>query len=358
MTTSTSPVSVIPRKGLPPVVYPLLAVLAAVVSGALLIELSGVSWLSGYSAMIRGAFGSANNVSETLIRTTPLLLIGLGIAVGMKGRLFNIGAEGQLYIGALGATFCGLFLGPLPAVVGIPLSLLAGFVGGGLWAGIAGFLRLRFRANEVIVTLMLNYVAIQIMHYLISGPWRDPRATEPFTAEMVQGVRLPVLLPGTRLHAGILIALVVAFVLWWVLRNTVFGYELMVTGANDEAARYGGMRSKHVLMTAMVLSGGLAGLAGAIEVTGLHHRLLEGLSPGYGYTAIAIAMLGKENPLGVVFAAFLFASLTVGADGMQRSTGVPVSIVMLIEGLVLLFVLASEFLRVRRIQELRKWESG
>jgi general nucleoside transport system permease protein len=358
MTTTQARVPGERGRGVPPIAYPIVAGGLALISGAVLVQLSGVSWLAGYTAMLRGAFGSANNLAETLVRTTPLLLIGLGIGLGVRGRLFNIGAEGQLYMGALGATFCGLFLGALPTAVGIPLVLLAGFVTGGLWAGIAGFLKLRFRANEVIVTLMLNYVAIQIMSYFISGPWRDPNATEPFTAELTPGALLPVLLHGTRLHAGFLIALAATVILWWVLRNTVFGYELKVTGANGQAARYSGINGGQLIVVTMFLSGGLAGLAGAIEVAGLQHRLLEGLSPGYGYTAIAIAMLGKGEPLGILVAAFLFAALTVGADGMQRATGVPVSVVLLIEGLVLLFVLASEFLRERRVRALRKREGS
>ncbi len=329
----------------PPLLVPVVAVLLAFAVGAVLIALAGASPLEAYKTMIVGALGTRNNLAETLVKTVPFLLAGLGMSLAFRARIFNIGAEGQLYMGALGATFVGLFLGDLPALIGIPLILLVGFAMGALWSGIAGFLKLQFKANEIIVTLMMNYIAIEIASYLVSGPWRDPMATEPFTAKFTVGARLPILLAGTRLHAGILIAVVAAVVLWWVIHHTVLGYQMTVAGSNEEAARYSGIKIRTLLMVTMLISGGLAGLAGVGEVSGIHHRLLAGFSPGYGYTAIAVAMLGRLDPLGVLVAAFLFAALTVGADSMHVSMGIPVSIVLIIEGLVLLFVLGSEILR-------------
>ena len=194
-------------------VIPVLAVLAAFAIGAVLIALSGTSPLLAYQALLHSAFGNRNNFGETLVKMVPLLLAGLGTAVSLRARIFNIGAEGQLYMGALGAAFVGLFLGDLTPVVGIPLVLAAGFIAGGLWGGIAGFLKQRYQANEIIVTLMLNYVGIQIVSYLVSGPWRDPHGTEPFTAHFAEGTLLPVVLSGTRLHLGIAVALLAAGVL-------------------------------------------------------------------------------------------------------------------------------------------------
>ncbi len=329
---------------LAPVLVPVVAVLAALAAGAPLIALAGVSPLAAYASMLTGAFGSVNNLAESLVKTTPFLLAGLGIAVALRGRLINIGAEGQLLMGGIGAAWVGLFLGDLPAALGIPLTLVAGFMLGAVWAAIAMALKLRFGANEIMVTLMMNYVAAEILSYLISGPWRDPESTEPFTALVAGGTRLPVLVPATRLHAGIAIALAATIVIGWLMRHTVFGYQLGVTGASARAARYSGIRTAGVLSLAMVMSGGLAGLAGVAEVSGLHHRLLEGLSPGYGYTAIAIAMLGTGRPYGVMLAAFFFAALVVGADGMQRAMNVPVSVVLMLQGLVLLLILVAEFL--------------
>lgn len=329
------------------ILIPIIAVVFALIIGAVLIELSGVSFVKAYSTMFRGAFGSANNLAETLVKATPLLLAGLGTAIAFRTKVFNIGAEGQLYMGALGATYVGLFLGDLPLVIGVPLTLLVGFIMGSIWAGIAALLKLKFRASEIIVTLMMNYLAVEFANYLISGPWRDPSSTEPFTAAIAVGARLPVMLSGTRLHFGFLVAIASALILWWVIRSTVFGYRLTVTGANDKAAVYSGIKTGRIILLTMLISGGLAGLAGVSEVAGVHHRMLEGLSPGYGYTAIAIAMLGRQEPLGVMVASILFSVLVVGADGMQRTTGVPVAVVLIIEGLVLLFVLASELFRQR-----------
>jgi ABC-type uncharacterized transport system permease subunit len=331
------------------VLTPVLAVLCALAVGAVLIALSGHNPILAYRALIHSAVGNKNNLGETLVKMVPLLLAGLGTALAFRMRIFNIGAEGQIYMGALGAAFVGLFLGDLSPWVGIPLILFAGFVMGGLWGGIAGFLKKQFGANEIIVTLMLNYVALAIVSYLIGGPWRDPAGTEPFTARFVEGALLPVILPKTRLHAGIIVALVATVVVWWVLKYTVYGYQITVAGANPEAARYSGIKTGRLILITMFLSGGLAGLAGVGEVAGLHHRVLENFSPGYGYTAIAVAMLGRTEPLGVAIASFLFAALVVGVQGMQDLVGVPVSIVFIIEGLVLIFVLASEYFRHKAV---------
>lgn len=331
---------------------PVLAVLAAFAIGAILIAISGVAPLQAYQAMLHSAFGNRNNWGETLVKMVPLLLAGLGTAVSLRARIFNIGAEGQIYIGALGAGFVGLFLGDLPAVLGIPLLLIAGFVAGGLWGGLAGFLKQRYQANEIIVTLMLNYVAIQIVSFLVSGPWRDPRGTEAFTARFSAGTLLPVVLPGTRLHLGIVVAILAVVAVWWMVHHTVLGYQITVAGANELAARYGGIQTGRLILITMLISGGLAGLAGAGEVAGLHHRVLANFSPGYGYTAIAIAMLGRQEPLGVALAAFLFAALVIGINGMQDLTGVPVALVFIIEGLVLLFVLGTELLRQKQASRL------
>lgn len=324
------------------------AVLLAFVVGAGLIALANVSPLRAYADLVRGAFGSRHGIAETLVKTTPLLLAGLGMAIAYRGRIMNIGAEGQIVLGAIGAGYVGLFMGNLSPVAGIALAMLAGFLLGALWAGIAAVGRLRFGASELITTLMLNYVAIGLLGYLISGPWKDPRSVNPFTAMIAPGVRLPVLLADTRLHAGIFVALLATVAAWYLLQHTVYGYQLGVVGANPKAAAYSGIHTGRLLLGTMLISGGLAGLAGACEVAGLHYRLLGGLSAGYGYTAIAIALLGKGKPFGVLAAAFLFAALTVGGDGMQQSSRVPVQVIMIIQGLILLFILGGGLFRARR----------
>lgn len=324
-----------------------LALALAFVIGALLIMATGVSPVAAYSALLRAVAGSRNGIAETLVKTVPLLLAGLGTSVAYRGRLVNIGAEGQIYMGAIGATAVGLFLGNLPRGIGLPLALVAGIVMGALWGGLAGLAKVRFKASELICSLMLNYVAIQIVSYLTGGPWKDPSSTNAFTAVIATGARLPIVLPGTRLHAGIFIAAAAVPLLWFVHRHTVYGYQLSVVGINDEVAAYAGIDVNRLSLLTMLASGGLAGLAGAIELTGLHGRLLAGLSPGYGYTAIAIAMLGRNKPFAVLAAALFFAMLSVGGDGMQQDCRVPAPIIVIIGGLFLLLVLGGEALKPR-----------
>jgi ABC-type uncharacterized transport system permease subunit len=343
--------------GLYPAFYPVFGVLLAFLVGALLIAFAGVSPVRAYAALVLGAFGSRNGIAETLVKTAPLLLVSLGVSIAYRAKLTNIGGEGQIYLGAIGATAVGLFLGRTSPVLSVALALAAGFLLGGLWAAIAAVTKIRFRASEIIVTLMLNYIAIQITSYLLSGPWQDPTSTEPYTAELASGVRLPIILPGTRLHLGIIVAVAATVVIWLVFKYTVYGYRIMVMGANIKAAAYSGLHTNLLLFLTMFLSGGLAGLAGVNEITGIHHRMIMDLSPGYGYTALAIAMLGRGRPLSVMVTSVLFAALVVGADAMQQSTGVPVSVQLVIEGLVLLFVLAGEWLRRRQVSAQQKRES-
>jgi general nucleoside transport system permease protein len=333
---------------IPPSVYPVAGLVLALVAGGLLIALSGFPPLKAYAAMLESAFGNKNGIGETLLKTSPLLLASLGVAVAFKGNVISIGAEGQIYMGAIGATYVGLFMGDLRPIVGIPLALLAGFFLGAIWGGIASFFKLRFGANEIIITLMMNYVAIEFTKYLVNGPWRDPSHTEPFSAPIIDGAELPYLLEGTRLHAGIIVAVLATAILWWVLKNTIFGYQLTVLGANIRTAEYAGVKTTRLILITMLISGGLCGLAGVSELSGVHHRLIEDLSPGYGYTAIAIALLGRFKPWSIMVSAILFAGLTVGVQGMQQAAGVPVSAALILQGLVLLFVVAGIMVQQRQ----------
>jgi simple sugar transport system permease protein len=332
----------------PPGVFPVAGLLLAFVAGGLLILVSGFPPLQAYAALIQSAFGSKNGIAQTLIQAAPLILASLGVAIAFKGNLLNIGAEGQLYMGAIGATFVGLFLGDLSPVVGIPLAIGMGFLLGAIWAGIAIFFKLKFGANEIIITLMMNYIAIEIAYWLISGPWKDPEFTEPFSAIITSGARLPVILPGSSLHAGILVAVIATVAIAWVMSKTVFGFQLAVMGASNRVADYAGIKTARLMLTSMLLGGGLAGLAGVCEVAGVQHRLIENLSPGYGYTAIAIAMLGNGNPWGILVASILFAGLDVGVQGMQQYVSVPVSAAEILKGLVLLFVVVGLVLSRRQ----------
>lgn len=324
----------------------LLAVLVALLLGAIPIALAGADPLTAYEALARGSLGSRSAIAETLVKTVPLVLVGLGVSVAFRARMWNIGAEGQLYIGAVAATAVSLAFPGLPKLVTLPLAIAASGLAGAGWAGAAGFLRVRFAASEIVSTLMLTYIAIQLVSYLVGGPWRDPGTTEPFTAEFASNAQLPILLMGTRLHVGIIVAAVFAIATWLVTSRTLFGYRIDIVGKSPASAEYGGIPAKRVLVTAITVSGVFAGVAGGIEVLGLHHRLFEHISPGYGFTGIAVAMLGRLNPLGVASAGLLFAALVVGADSMQQAAGVPFEVVFIVQSFVILFVLGAERLKV------------
>lgn len=244
-----------PRTWIAGSLAPLLALAAALAIGAVLIALAGVSPLSAYAALLRAVAGSRNGIAETLVKTVPLLLAGLGTSIAYRGRLLNIGAEGQIYMGAVGAAYVGLFLGRLPAGLGIPLSLAAGFAAGGLWALLAALAKVKFKASELISSLMLTYIAIQVVSFLTAGPWKDPASTNAFTAEIAPGARLPVILSGTRLHAGLFVAAAAVLLLWFVQRHTVFGFQLSILGANDQVAEYGGIHPGRLSLLVMLISG-------------------------------------------------------------------------------------------------------
>lgn len=324
------------------ILSPVLAVVVALSLGSVLMLALRINPLQAYWAIVKGAFGSQYAFSETLVKTIPLLIIGLGITVAYSAHMWNIGAEGQLLFGGIAAAGIGIFLPPMPPFLHIALAILGGFLAGALWGGLPGFLKVTFGLNEVIVTLMLNYIAIEIVSYLVNGPWKDPLAVEPYTSSIAASAILPVLFPRTRLHAGLIIAIALVLVVHFVLYYTVFGYELRVTGASRKAARYAGIKVNRILFLSMAISGGIAGVAGFVEIAGLHHRLLSSISPGYGYTAIVVALLGRLTPFGTTLSAILFAALVVGADSMQRAVGAPSALVYVIQGLVILSVLVTD----------------
>jgi simple sugar transport system permease protein len=315
-----------------------------------LIAVMNVSPLQAYEAMWRGAFGTRNGLAETMVRTTPLLLAGLGVVIAFRCGLWNIGAEGQLYAGALGATLAGVYLPPLPPVIHLPLVMLAGFVFGALYGALPGVMRAYRGANEIVTTIMLNYLAIFAVSFLVNGPLRDSNQLlpQPQSFAMAVTARLPKILAGTRANAGIFIALIAAVVVYILLWKTVPGFRIRIVGQNPTAARFGGINVKRYIVLAMALSGGMAGLAGMAEVAGVRGYLIPNLSLNYGYTAIAVALLGGLHPVGVVLSSLFFASLAVGADGLQRSVGVPTATVLIIQGLVLIFVLGRQVLVGRK----------
>ncbi len=315
---------------------PALSLLLALAVAAVVMLLSKNDPLAAYGALLQGGLGSAAGLAETLTQTTVLLFAGLGVAVAFRAGLFNIGAEGQLVVGALCTALVGAAV-HAPAILEIPLCFAAGAAGGGLWALIAGWLRARRGTNEVITTIMLNYVAFFAVNYLVGGPLRGAAAS-PETAPIWSSAVLPPLIPGTRLTLAFPLAILAAFGVWWWLQRSVAGYELRTVGKSPPAARYAGVVTARVIMQTMALSGALAGLGGASEVLGLLHRFNAQLSPGYGFTSIAVALLAQSNPLSVMLSAFFFGLLQNGALSMQALAGVPKDLVAVIEGLVILFM--------------------
>ena len=327
-----------------------LSFLLALVVGGLVLALAGENPIAVYQAMWAGAFGDRNGLAEVLVKTTPLLLAGLGVAVAFRMQLWNIGAEGQLYWGAIFATGLALYLIPgAPGWVIVPAMIGAGLLGGGLWGLIPGALRAWFGASEIITSLMLNYVAILFSEYLVHGPWRDPGAFGfPGTPRLPDAASLPNL-GTTRVHLGLLFGLVAAVILWVMLRRTRWGYQIGVMGENPRAALYAGMPTKRTILLVMALSGALAGLAGMSEVAGIGHQLQRNLSPGYGYAAIIVAWLGRLHPFGAVLVAFLLAALTVGGDQIQMNLGLPAAIAPMLQGTILFFLLGGDVLTRYRI---------
>jgi simple sugar transport system permease protein len=296
--------------------------------------------VTGYLALLDGAFGSLNSLAEVLVKATPLMLAGLGVALAFQAGYWNIGAEGQIFIGALGATWVGLNVGGWPVAVALPMIITVGFLTGAVWGLIPGFLRVRLGASEIITTIMFNYIAILLVNYFVTGPLKESEGFLPETDPIASVAELPRLFPPTRLHAGVLIAFAAAAILYWLMIRSTFGFRVRMVGMNQEAARYAGVSVTRTWIVVSLLAGGLAGLAGTAEVAGVHRRLIEDISGGYGFTAIVVALLGWLHPVGVALAAILFAALRVGADAMQRATGVPVTLVYIIQALVILFILA------------------
>lgn len=317
-------------------------VVAALFGGGLFFWV-GVNPGRAYLEILKGAFGSFYNFSEVLVRATPLILCALSVMLAGKMQIWNIGAEGQLVMGGVaGAGVALFFANYLPGPLGIPCMLLAGFLGGALWGLIPGFLKARFGVNEIITSLMLNYVAILWLEHLFFGPWRDPAGRGfPGTAMFPEQLWLPRFW-GTRIHLGLMLGLLAALCIGLLLAYTRWGYEIRVMGANQRAARYARIRITRNVLIIMLLSGGLAGLAGICETAGIHYRLQQGLAVGNGYAGIIVAWLARLQPAAIVFISILLGGLMVGGDQIQIVMHVPSAISLVLEGAVLFCVLGSQ----------------
>jgi ABC-type uncharacterized transport system permease subunit len=322
---------------------------ALIVCG-IFIAANGINPFPVYKKLLSGAFGSSFGLTETLVKSIPLLLCGLGVSIAYRISVWNIGAEGQFAAGAIAATAVTIYFPDLPSYLSIPLMIVFGIAAGGFWGLLTAIPRTYFQVNELITSLMLNYVALLLLNYFVFGPWKDPKGFNfPGTPMFNEAQSLPVL-GDTRLHLGLLFAIVVVVLYAFTIRYTRWGYELRLIGANPEAARNAGIRiSRHIIIV-MVISGGLAGLAGMSEVSGVTHRLMYGISPGYGYTAIIVAWLAKLNPVGLVVSSFLFGGLIVGGYSVQ-TIGLPSSISNMLQGAILFFLIAGDTIgkfRLRR----------
>lgn len=328
-------------------VLPILTILTALLVASLAMLASNTNPIRAYVALAEGAFGTQKALIQTAIKTTPFILAGLAIALAFRGGLFNIGVEGQLAIGSVAAAYIGYSF-ELPGIIHLPLMLLGGALAGALWAAIPGLLKARTGAHEVITTIMANFIALRIISWLVSsdGPMKGPNTTVPETPAVFPGARLPLLIPDTRLHAGILLALVTAGIIYWLLWRTVIGFEIRTVGANPSAAHYAGMSVGRTIVLTMTLSGLLAGFGGAIQVAGLPpYNYALGFNTGYGFDSIAVAVLGGIHPAGVVLSSFMFGAMDAGAQLMQLRTKVPIDIVTIVQGLVLMFVAADQIIR-------------
>lgn len=319
------------------------AVLVALGIGAIVILISRNNPLEAYSALLEGAFGTERGRAETLVYAAPLILGGLAFGIAARAGMFNIGIEGQLVMGGFAAGLIGATDLGLPGAAHVPVAVLGAAIAGGTWGLIPGVLRAATGAHEVITTIMLNYLAFRLITYLIQkhSGWLPVEPQVQGTARVLDTARLPVLLERTRLHSGVVIALVAAVILWFVLFQTAFGYRLRTVGLSRGAARYGGMHWGRTIAVAMAVSGILAGLAGAGETLGLHGRH-SATPPGLGFTAIAVGLVGRNHPIGIILSGLLFGVLSAGAPSMQSRAGVSREIVLVLQGLVILAVAAFE----------------
>lgn len=324
----------------------LLAILAAFVVAGIFFRIYGVSPIRAYQLILRGSLGSKFGLAETVRRAIPLLLCGVGLTIAFRALFWNIGAEGQLLMGAVAAAGVALFSG-LPGPLLLPAMFIGGFIGGAVWGLIPAILKVKLGLNDVITTLMMNYIALYFVEWLIHGPWKGPTARGfAYTDTFPRAAWLPTIY-GTRIHwPTLVLGLILAVVMYVMVTRTRSGFEIRVVGENPDAARFAGISQLKTTLLVMLISGGFAGLAGVGEVAGIHHRLLgpTNISMGYGYTAIIVAWLARRNPLAVIVTSFLFGVIMTGGDVIKVSLGLPFQLINVFNGLILFFLIGSEIL--------------
>jgi simple sugar transport system permease protein len=318
-------------------VRPALAILVSFAVGALILLIADYDVGKSFSALWTATFRNLFAFTGTINRSSPLIFVGLAVAIAFRGSVFNIGAEGQLLMGAVFATIVGITFQALPGFILIPFMIISGAVGGALWAFLPGYLKARYDVSEVITTIMFNYIALYFIGYLVRGPIRDVSQAEPQSFPIAAQGFLPSLITGTRLHFGFFLGIVLAVFLFFLLFKTFLGYEVRAVGLNRDAARCGGIHVEHTVTITMLISGALAGIGGAIELANVHY-LIEGISPGHGFTGISVAVLASSNPIGIIFTSFLFGALSAGGTTMQRVAGVSASFVEIFQGIMIVAI--------------------
>ncbi len=324
---------------------PVIAVFLALTVGSILLVFVKVNPLLAYRYLILGNFTNIYNIGEIFVKATPIILTGLAFTFAFKTGLFNIGGEGQMFAGAIAAVYVGLKTGHMSPFITITLCFLAALVAGAIWGIIPGLLKAKFGSSEIIVTIMFNYIGLYLVSYVVDGPLRESSGFYPQTDMIGKNAFLPYFLPGTRLHIGFIIAIVLSILTYIILKKTPFGYKLRAVGHNPHGAEYAGISIKKSIILSMAISGALAGVAGFTEIGGIHHRLLDNFSVGVGFDGIAAALLGGAQPIAVILSSVLLGMLKTGANAMQRGVGVPANIVNIIQALIILFVLAGNMLK-------------
>lgn len=325
----------------------LLAVIASFVAAGLFIAVMGFDVRKAYATILFTSFRTPNGFVQTLLKFVPLLLQALAFTVPLAAGKFNIGGEGQLIVGAIGAAAVGIMFAGLSPLLLLPMVILAGILFGAFWAAIPAWLLYRFGINEILTTVLMNFVSFSLMDYVATEVWQDTAAGHPTTIPVGTSAKLPLLISRPPLHAGIIIAVLIGVIVYVYTSRTTAGYELVVTGANPRASMVHGINVRRMFLLSLILGGALAGLSGAVEVTGVHHRLIEGLQSNYLLLGIIIGLIAKGNNLAVPFVAFFIAVLEVGASAMQRTMMIPGEMVFIVEALILLFVLLSDVVRRR-----------
>jgi len=335
------------------VVIPLISVACGFVVAGVVVLATGSDPIAAFTALFQGAFTNPRAFPETLVAMIPYIFLGLAVALGFRAGLFNIGAEGQFYLGAIFGVLAGNYLIGVPGIIHIPLALAFGMLGGFIWAAVPGLLKARFGAHEVITTIMLNYVAFQLTDFLINkGPMADKHSTAPRTPFIDPLAHLPILVGGTRLHAGLILALVAVPVVWFLLERTTIGFRIRTVGFSPGAARAAGISVAWTLVLTMGISGALAGLAGADEILGVSHYMPASFSVGYGFDSIAVALLARSNPWAILPSAFLFGAMRNGAAFMQLQTQVSSDLISIVQAIVIMFVAAPVMIRwIFRLRE-------